>query len=94
MEDKEQFGAGMEAQLKQWQEKIKQSAVKAEERGPAFLEQYAHDLEDLSVKYDEVRYKLTLLRGSSGKAWEELRVGLVKAFDEMKHAVNKAMERF
>jgi DNA-binding protein HU-beta len=94
MEDKDKFGVSMEAQLKQWQERIEQSKADAAKKGPEFLKKFAPDLERLNASYDEARYKLKLLKMSGGEAWAELKHGVEKAFDELKSAVGKALEKF
>lgn len=94
MDDKDKFGVSMEAQLKKWQERIEQSKQEASQKGPEFLKKFAPDLERLNVSYEEARYKLKLLKMSGGEAWSELKLGVEKAFDELKSAVGKALEKF
>jgi DNA-binding protein HU-beta len=44
--------------------------------------------------YEEARYKLTLLRGSSGRAWTELKQGIDGALKELRTAFQRAREKF
>jgi hypothetical protein len=94
MEDKDKFGVSMETQLKEWQARIEQSKEEATQKGPDFLTLFTPDLEKLNTSYEEARYKLKLLKMSTGDAWGELKHGVEKAFDELKTAVTKALEKF
>lgn len=94
MEDKEKFGVSMDAQLKEWQAKIESSKAEAEQQRPDLLKLFAPDLEKLNTKFEEARYKLKLLKMSSSGAWGELKQGVEKAFEELKVAVTKALEKF
>jgi DNA-binding protein HU-beta len=44
--------------------------------------------------YEEARYKLTLLQGSSGSAWAELKQGIDGALKELRTAFQRAREKF
>ncbi len=94
MEERDKFGVSMEEQLRQWKERIDEAKAEAEKQGPEFLERYAPLLEALTARYEEAKVKMKLLRMSGGDAWTEVRHGFEKAFDEMKSAVSRALEKF
>lgn len=93
-EDREQFGVSMEEQLSQWREKVDQAEQQAQDKGPEFAEKLRPEFEAVTQRYEEARYKLTLLRMSGQEAWEELRNGFERAFDEFKASLDKALSRF
>ncbi|MES9995152.1 hypothetical protein [Desulfovibrio aminophilus] len=93
-EDKEKFGVNLEQQLKDWQSKLDESKSRAEQKGADFLARYNAETEKLASLYEDVRYRLKLLRMSSGEAWTEMRAGIEKAANELKKAVNGALDKF
>lgn len=93
-DDKEKFGVHLEEQLKDWQHKLDESKSQAEKKGPDFLARYNAETEKLADLYEDVRYRLKLLRMSGGDAWSEMRVGIEKAFGELKKSVTSALEKF
>lgn len=93
-EDREKFGVSMEKQLRDWQKKLEDSKAQAETKGSEFLARYNAEAEKISALYEDVRYRLKLLRMSSGDAWLEMRSGIEKAFGELKNAVGSALEKF
>lgn len=94
MPDREKFSAQMEEQLQLMREKLDAAKEKAVVSGKNIREYYKEEVEKMEEKYEEFRYKLTLLRNSSGPAWTELRQGFENAFQEFKEAFNKAKEKF
>ena len=77
------FGAKVDA-LKQRAEKAEKSAVA----------QIKPQLDEASSKLAHAKERLTELAASSGDAWESLREGVHKSWDEMKHAFEKASQAF
>jgi len=73
MEGKEPFGTNLEEQLAKWKAKIDASKAEAEKKGPAFFDRYAADLEKMLGKYENARYKLTLLRKGGAEALHDLK---------------------
>ena len=94
MAEREKFGAQMEEQLKHIRERLDAAKGKAEHKGQNALEHYEEGLEKLESKYDLARYKLTLLRKSSGDAWKDLRHGFESAYHDLKDALGKAKGKF
>ncbi len=94
MPEKERFGVSMEAQLKEWEMKVEQAKSKAEEKGPEFMEKMRPDFERIASRFDEARYKLTLLRMGGADAWDELRAGIENAFQDLKQGMEKALSKF
>jgi predicted chitinase len=93
-DERDKFGVSLEEQLKHWQQKLDESKAKAEKKGPDFLARYNAETEKLAGLYEDMRYRLKLLRMSSGDAWGEMRVGIEKAFGELKKSVTSALEKF
>lgn len=93
MHDKEQFGVNMENQLREWQETVEAKKAEAEKKGHDFWERVAPDFDSLASKYEEAKYKLKLLRMSGADAWDEVRGGFEKAFDEFKRGVDNALKK-
>jgi DNA-binding protein HU-beta len=49
--------------------------------------------EIVKPRYEEARQRFKLLRGSSGYAWDEMRVGFEKAYAELREAFNRARKK-
>jgi hypothetical protein len=75
------------------QARIEQSKADATQKGPEFLKNTALTW-SAERQYEEVLYKLKLLKMGGGEAWARTQLGVAKAFDELKTAVGKALEKF
>ncbi len=56
-------------------------------------EYYKTNIGRFRSTYEDARYKLTLLQGSSGSAWAELRQGIDGALKELRTAFQRAKEK-
>ncbi|MBF0482875.1 MAG: hypothetical protein HQK81_04515 [Desulfovibrionaceae bacterium] len=94
MIDREKFIAQMEEGLKRVKEKLDAAKESAAAKGKTILEQGGERLKKLEAKYEETRYKLTLLRNGGDSAWTELKLGFENAYAELKDALGKAKDKF
>jgi len=94
MPEREQFGVTMEQQLDEWQKKVEEAKTQAQDKGPEFAERLKPDFDAVAARYEDARYKLKLLRMSGQDAWDEMRTGFEKAFDDLKSSLNKALSKF
>jgi len=84
----------MEEKLKSMRETLDFAKEKAVSSGKSVLEHYNDEVQRMETKYEEARYQLKLLRNSSDSAWEDLRKGFERAYNELKEALSKAKGNF
>ena len=91
---KDAYLANCEAKLKEWDAEILKLEAKAEQAQAQVKIQYYEQLESLRTKQTTVREKLHELKQASGAAWETVKIGLEKAWYEMKGGLNNAAAKF
>ncbi len=79
----------MEKKLNVWGEEIETLRGKADELSAGARTKWKEQVEELRVKQESARKKLTVMKKSGGEAWEDLRAGTEAALEDLK----KAMER-
>ena len=82
---REKYVAKVEAQLKDWGEKIDKLKDKAE---------YDQQIEELRKKQEAVRGKMKDYRATGGEAWGDLKTGLDQTLEELKKSFKQAVSRF
>jgi chromosome segregation ATPase len=82
--------AKLERELRDWGVEIEALGAKA---GRAEAEA-KRLIEDLKERRKVLKKKLGDLKDASGGAWEELRVGILKAWDELRPALQSAIAKF
>lgn len=91
---KKEFTRNMETGLKDIKTKLDKYKGKADKLGSEAKHSYQENLEKMKPAYEKTRYKMNLLKNSSGDAWDEMKEGLVKAYSELKEAFKKAKDKF
>jgi chromosome segregation ATPase len=90
---KEAYIEKLEAQLREWSSKIDELKARADKAKTDVKLEYEEKIGELRARQETVRNKLQELKDSSGEAWEGIRDGLEKAWDELKNAVSGALDR-
>ncbi|MBN2395961.1 MAG: coiled coil domain-containing protein [Candidatus Atribacteria bacterium] len=94
--DRKAFIDKLDTQLKQWDseiEKMEKAIVKETESDPRAL--YDKKIEEFRSKKEEAQKKLEELRKvDDDSAWDDLKSGAEKAFDNIKNTFNSVMSKF
>jgi hypothetical protein len=91
---KQAFQQKLEAQLKDWDAKLDELKAKAREAKTELRADYEKQLEALSGKRTIAHAKLQELRLRTEDAWEDLKGGTERAWDEMRKALDQIISRF
>jgi hypothetical protein len=94
MSMKDAYQQKIEAQLDEWKaeiDKMKARAKKADADGQV---EYYKQIEELRMKQDAARAKLSELKRAGEGAWEDLKSGMELAWDSLGDAMKSARSRF
>jgi len=94
MQDRKAYIDKMAAQLKEWDDKIQELQVKAEKAKTDAKTEYQKEIQQLRQKRDEAQNKLNQLQQASDEAWQELRAGAEKSWNDLKRAFENARSKF
>ncbi len=94
MEDKELYREKFEAKLREIKARIELLEAKAAQVKAESKLEYQRHLDELRRKRDALRSRLDEFKTSGGEAWKDIRAGMEKAADDLKQAVDKAMDKF
>ena len=90
----EAYQKKLEAQLSEWDAKLKQLGAKAKNATADARISYENDLEILKSKRTAAQKTLAELGKRGENAWEDMKDGMEKAWDEMGKAIEKISARF
>lgn len=94
MEKKDAYEKKLEARLAEWQSDIDKLMAKAEQaEGDAQLA-YMEQIDELRAQQKTTSDKPNELGAASDDAWEDLKEGIEKSWDDLSKATNKALSRF
>ncbi len=94
MSAKQSLQQKLEAQLEEWDEKLKEVKSKTKESTAKTRAEVEKQLHSVAAKRAVAEEKLAELRKRSEYAWEDLRDGTVKAWGDMKEALDHVVARF
>jgi protoporphyrinogen oxidase len=94
MATKEAYQKKWEAQLKIWDAKLDQLSAKAQKATAEARINYENDLEDLKRKRAAAHKTLAALGKRGESAWEEMKDGAEKVWDDMTSAMERVAARF
>jgi len=94
MSMKEVYQQKLEAQLAEWNVAIDKLKAKADKAEAEAQIEYYKQIEDMRVKQEAARDKLTELKEAGEDAWEDLKAGLDSAWNSLGDAVKSATSRF
>ncbi|WP_144408201.1 DUF2934 domain-containing protein [Sulfuricella sp. T08] len=94
MSEKQAFQQKLEAQIKEWDAKLEELKSKAQDAKTEIRADYEKQLEILASKRDLARTKVLELRQRTEGAWDDLKGGTEKAWEEMRKALDHIASRF
>lgn len=83
----------VESALESLDEEIDRIAAKAEKAEADVRVRYDEEIDVLRMKQEVVRAKIRRVREAGGASWGELKGGVLEATDELKKAIEKAVDR-
>ncbi len=84
----------MERQLSELGEKIDELTDEAANAAEDVRQEYYENIDMLRSQKDMIQSKLQELKNSSGDAWEDIKTGLDRTWDEAQGVLRKAASRF
>jgi hypothetical protein len=87
MSMKEAYQQKLEAQLAEWNVAIDKLKAKADKAEAEAQIEYYKQIEDMQVKQEAAREKLTELKEAGEGGWEDLKVGLENTWNSLGDAV-------
>jgi hypothetical protein len=94
MNSNEEYTAALEAKKAELKAEMERLNEKAEIAGLESELRYRQFMQELRDQYNDTEKMMEKLRQSSGDAWNEVRSGLDKAFDDMRHSIRQAQDQF
>jgi predicted nucleic acid-binding Zn-ribbon protein len=82
--------AKVETELRAWEPEIEDLRARAR-RAESEAKRLAHDLK---ARQKALKEQLTRFKEAGGAAWEDVRLGLGKAWEELKPALHRAIGKF
>jgi len=94
MDDKELYREKLEAKFKEMKARVELLEAKAAQVKAESKLEFNKHLAELRQKRDALQGKLDEVKKSGGEAWKDLRSGMEKAAEELKQAIDRAMDKF
>ena len=94
MADKDTYEKKLKAQLDEWQANIDKMRAQAEQASADAQIKYQDQINELRSQRDEMEEKLKELQNSQAAAWNDVKAGADKAWDQMTKAMQDAWKRF
>lgn len=94
MTNKEAYQQQLQAKLDEWNAEIEKLRAKAQGAAADSQIEYNQQVEQLERKRDEAKQKLSELQQASEGAWEHLKTGAEKAWNDLGEAVSSAKSKF
>lgn len=91
---KEAYLDRVEAQIKEWDADFEKMKAKAQIASAEARIEYYNKLEGMQARADQFKKEFSSFKESSGEAWEELKGGLDKAYNEMSSTFADFKETF
>lgn len=94
MEKRNAYLEKFEAKLNQYNANIAEIKAKIDEVQSDMKLEYLSQVDNLEKKRDDFMVKYGQLKETSGHAWEDLKIGTEKAWDELEDSIKTAVSRF
>jgi phage shock protein A len=94
MASKEAYQKKLEAQLNEWDAKLNELGAKAQKATADARISYENELESLKSKRAAAHKTLEELGKRGDNAWEDMKDGVEKVWDEMSKAIENVAARF
>jgi hypothetical protein len=93
-QQKEEIVRQMQVKLDEYKQNIEKLKIKTELMGQGLKADFNHRLDELQAKQEAAQEKLSELKSSSGKAWDEVKEGLNQAMLDLERAYVDARSQF
>jgi predicted transcriptional regulator len=90
---REEYQQKMETQLREWSAKLDVLKAKAQATSSGLKTEFHRQIEVAQGKLETARRKFDELRSASDGAWESLRVGMQRAWQDFKEAIEEGFRR-
>lgn len=94
MNKRDEFVAQMQAKLDEWNAEIDELEAKARKQKAQTTANYHAQLAQLKQKQEEAAGKLKEVQNASDDAWESLRTGAERIWDDMKQTFQETRKAF
>jgi uncharacterized coiled-coil DUF342 family protein len=94
MDTKDDFVRNMHSKLDQWSNEIDALVAKVDKTEEQVQAEFHQQIEALRSKQDEVHQQLYELEHASEGAWEDMKLGIEMALDDISEAIDSAISRF
>lgn len=94
MNPKDAYQQKLQAQLDEWNAKIKQLEARMSQANADAKIQYQEQLEELKAKQAAARDKLDELSAASEDAWQDMKQGFEDSWSRLSDAIQSAYNRF
>lgn len=94
MSNQEAYQQQLQAKLEEWQAEIDKLRAKAKGAAADSQAEYNKQIDELQSRQDEATQKLAELQEASEGAWEQLKSGTEKAWNDLSEAVSAAKAKF
>jgi uncharacterized phage infection (PIP) family protein YhgE len=91
---KQEYETKLEGALDKLDERVTELKAKARQAAAAAKDDLTRSVADLEKKSAEARKRLEALRGSSARAWEDLKTGTAQVVDDLSQTYDKVRSRF
>ncbi|MEX2115274.1 MAG: hypothetical protein WEB37_00185 [Bacteroidota bacterium] len=92
--DKKKLIETMEGHLRTFDQEIQKLTARAEKAGTEMKADLKAQLKNLRVQRDQTHKDLAALKEKGEGAWEKLRGGMEAAWRDLKHGLDKTVDRF
>jgi chromosome segregation ATPase len=92
--DRKDYIDKLTIQLKQWDAEIEKMEAKVQEKKADARILYNKKIEELQNKKEEAQNKIEEIKNASDEAWEELKSGAERAFDNIKNSFHSVISKF
>jgi len=94
MSTRDEFVAQMQAKLDEWNAEIEELEAKARKQKAQATADYHARIAELKDKRDEAAKKLKEVQNASDDAWEELKTGAERIWDDVKQTYEETRRAF
>lgn len=94
MEKRNEYIKKLEENITACNAKVAEMKVKATEAKNEMKAEYLSQVDELEKKRDVFAVKCGQLKDANGHAWDDVKAGTEKAWNDFEHSVGKAASRF
>jgi len=94
MDKKQAYQKKMEAKLEEWKAEIDKLKAQSKQIQAGAQTEYFERLEELDKRVENAKIKLAKLRQTSSDAWNDLKSGIEKAWNDIGESLKSIKSRF